>query len=204
MAFACALLTRRAAAADFQDSTALVREKAEREAYGRFFYRFPNGESGADVYDRLTVFEDHLVRDIDAGRFPEGTQLVLVTHGLALRVFLARWFHWTTAEYESVYNPPNCTPLVMERAAAAGADDATCALDGSACDPAGRAHTKNLYRLSAASLALLNGAEEGLREMLQPERAWQRTLGGDDRGWSDDDEEQCALPETDYAAAGEE
>lgn len=30
----------------------MAREKAERESYGRFFYRFPNGESGADVYDR--------------------------------------------------------------------------------------------------------------------------------------------------------
>jgi hypothetical protein len=26
--------------------------------------RFPNGESGADVYDRITQFEDHLTRDM--------------------------------------------------------------------------------------------------------------------------------------------
>ena len=26
--------------------------------------RFPNGESGADVYDRMTIFEDHLVRTL--------------------------------------------------------------------------------------------------------------------------------------------
>jgi hypothetical protein len=31
------------------------------------------------------VFMDHLVRDINAGRFPPGTSLVLVIHGLALR-----------------------------------------------------------------------------------------------------------------------
>lgn len=29
-------------------------EKAIRIRYGRFFYRFPNGESAADVYDRIT------------------------------------------------------------------------------------------------------------------------------------------------------
>lgn len=29
-------------------------EKAVRKRYGRFFYRFPNGESAADVYDRIT------------------------------------------------------------------------------------------------------------------------------------------------------
>jgi hypothetical protein len=49
-------------AADFQDSTRITREKAERNAYGRFFYRFPNGESGSDVYDRITLFEDHMAR----------------------------------------------------------------------------------------------------------------------------------------------
>jgi hypothetical protein len=34
------------------------------------------------------------VRDINAGRFANGTNLLLVTHGLALRIFLMRWFHW--------------------------------------------------------------------------------------------------------------
>lgn len=42
----------------------------------------------------MTIFEDHLVRDINAGRFAGNTSLVLVTHGLALRIFLMRWFHW--------------------------------------------------------------------------------------------------------------
>lgn len=53
---------------------------------------FPNGESGADVYDRITIFEDHMVRDINAGRFASNASLVLVSHGLALRVFLMRWW----------------------------------------------------------------------------------------------------------------
>ena len=44
--------------------------------FGRFFYRFPNGESGADTYDRITNFQDHMIRDIDAGRFPANAQLV--------------------------------------------------------------------------------------------------------------------------------
>ena len=35
-----------------QDAEWKKREKAERLRFGRFFYRFPNGESGADVYDR--------------------------------------------------------------------------------------------------------------------------------------------------------
>jgi hypothetical protein len=191
-------------AADFQDSTRITREKAERNAYGRFFYRFPNGESGSDVYDRITLFEDHMVRDIDKGRFPEGTHLVIVTHGLALRVFLARWYHWTTHEYESVFNPPNCTPLVMERSATSEADPEVCSLDGRSCDPTGVVHTKNLYRLTPASLAALAGATPSMGEMLLPETAWERTLAGAMRGWEDEDDEQCEVPPIDYYPIGEE
>jgi len=97
---------------NYQDVSEKQREKAERESYGRFFYRFPNGgESGADVYDRLTVFEDHLVRDVDAGRFTEDTSIVIVTHGLSLRIFLMRWNHWTVADYEECVGWPGCSAV---------------------------------------------------------------------------------------------
>lgn len=39
---------------NFQDREKMRYEKAIRMLYGRFFYRFPNGESAADVYDRIT------------------------------------------------------------------------------------------------------------------------------------------------------
>lgn len=53
---------------NFQDAEGKKREKADRLRFGRFYYRFPDGESGADVYDRLTIFEDH-VRDAQARNF---------------------------------------------------------------------------------------------------------------------------------------
>ena len=53
-----------------------------------------------------------MVRDINAGRFSGDTSLVLLTHGLALRIFLMRWFHWTVDQFLNVFNPPNCQPLV--------------------------------------------------------------------------------------------
>jgi len=31
---------------------------------------------------------------MNAGRYGEGCTVVLVTHGLAARIFLQRWFHW--------------------------------------------------------------------------------------------------------------
>lgn len=30
-----------------------------------------------------------------------------MTHGLAMRLFCMRWFHWTVAEFESLSNPGN-------------------------------------------------------------------------------------------------
>jgi len=84
-----------------QDMEGKEREKTERLRFGRFWYRFPHGESGADVYDRMTIFEDHMIRDINAGRFSNNTSLVLVTHGLALRIFLMRCEHPFTRKVTS-------------------------------------------------------------------------------------------------------
>lgn len=53
------------------------------------------------------VAQDHMIRDINAGRYSKNTSLVLVTHGLAARIFLMRWFHWTVDQFMEVFNPPN-------------------------------------------------------------------------------------------------
>lgn len=135
---------------NFQNAEGKRREKSERLRFGRFFYRFPNGESGADVYDRITIFEDHMVRDINAGRFSSNSSLVLLTHGLSLRIFLMRWFHWTVDEFLNVFNPPNAAPLVLER---------VCSKD-QAAGSLSWIHTKSLYRLSDESRKLLKGVTE--------------------------------------------
>ena len=33
---------------------------AERQRFGRFFYRFPDGEAGTDVFDRVATFLSYL------------------------------------------------------------------------------------------------------------------------------------------------
>lgn len=106
---------------NFQNEEQMKIEKATRARYGRFFYRFPNGESAADVYDRITGFRETLRTDIDIGRFqPPGKQspdmnLVLVSHGLTLRVFLMRWYKWTVEQFEGLHNIGNGKMVVMER-----------------------------------------------------------------------------------------
>lgn len=87
-----------------EDDTKLI--EAERNAYGTFFFRIPDGESGADVYDRCSGFLDTLYRDFEKPHFPANA--LLVTHGLTLRLLVMRWLHWSVEEFESLHNPRNC------------------------------------------------------------------------------------------------
>lgn len=86
----------------------------ERAAYGHFFYRIPNGESGADVYDRVSSFNGSLWR-----RFSEDNMAsvaILVTHGLCSRVFLMAWYHYSVEFFEDLRNINHCEFLVMKLA----------------------------------------------------------------------------------------
>mmetsp|Transcript_36786 Transcript_36786/g.59318 ORF Transcript_36786/g.59318 Transcript_36786/m.59318 type:complete len:328 (+) Transcript_36786:250-1233(+) len=85
--------------------------KVARKMYGRFFYRFKNGEAGLDVYSRISSFIGTLRRD----HLEENSTIVIVTHGLALRLFLMRYFQWTVEQFEATHTPPHCGLAVMER-----------------------------------------------------------------------------------------
>ncbi|MEV7380886.1 histidine phosphatase family protein [Streptomyces lydicus] len=90
---------------NWQDRDDVRRQKAYRDAYGHFFYRFAQGESGADVYDRVGAFLESLWRSFEDPHHPQN--VLLVTHGLTMRLFCMRWFHWSVAEFESLSNPGN-------------------------------------------------------------------------------------------------
>ena len=92
-----------------EETERLWRERAE---YGHFFYRIPNGESGADVYDRVSSFNGSLWR-----RFSEDNMAsvaILVTHGLCSRVFLMAWYHYSVEFFEDLRNINHCEFLVMK------------------------------------------------------------------------------------------
>lgn len=85
----------------------------ERDRFSTFYYRIPDGESGADVYDRISTFLETLYRDFEKPDYPEN--VLIVTHGFALRVFLMRWFHWSVEEFEGLHNPRNCQIVMLEK-----------------------------------------------------------------------------------------
>ena len=99
-------------------------QRGQRQLFGRFFYRFRDGESAADVYDRVSGFRDTLLADIENGRFARirendgslsDTNVVIVTHGISLRVFLMRWFKMDIKQFEKMRNPENAEPVVLTR-----------------------------------------------------------------------------------------
>lgn len=100
---------------NYQNVSSMNDVMEERKNYGHFFYRFPQGESAADVYDRVASFQESLFRKFE--RRTEANHrdvVVLVTHGIFARIFLMKWFRWTYEEYESFINVPNGCLIVIE------------------------------------------------------------------------------------------
>jgi broad specificity phosphatase PhoE len=85
----------------------------QRNKYGSFFFRLPNGESCADVFDRVSGFMSSMHRAFDKLDFPDNT--LLITHGCLIRVFLMRWFRWDYTYFQKINNPANCSIVLLEK-----------------------------------------------------------------------------------------
>jgi broad specificity phosphatase PhoE len=79
------------------------------ERHSRFFYRIPDGESGADVFDRLCSFLEMLARENTA------QTVVISTHGMTGMVLLMRLLGWSVEEYERCEWFVNCGYVQLER-----------------------------------------------------------------------------------------
>lgn len=93
-----------------EDEARLKYEDRKRHSY--FFYRIENGESGADVYDRISTFLETLYRDFSQDNWTDS--LVISTHGITALVFLMRYFHWSYEQYEEAEKFFNCGFVVLE------------------------------------------------------------------------------------------
>jgi broad specificity phosphatase PhoE len=87
--------------------------RQEQKKVGRFWYRFPTGESGADVYDRVKSWWTESVATVNVrvGYEPVDA-LVVVTHGLTMRFVLMQLFSWSPTTFHSVWNAGNCDMYV--------------------------------------------------------------------------------------------
>mmetsp|Transcript_62769 Transcript_62769/g.172410 ORF Transcript_62769/g.172410 Transcript_62769/m.172410 type:complete len:388 (+) Transcript_62769:129-1292(+) len=117
---------------NFQQRDEMQFHRATASEVGRFWYRRPTGESGADVYDRASSFWDDLLAgagttSLDMRFEPierrlrstgeADDALLVVTHGLTMRLLLMRYFGWSPQTFDAVYNPGNANVWVLKKVA---------------------------------------------------------------------------------------
>ncbi|MDT8914445.1 histidine phosphatase family protein [Amycolatopsis sp. PS_44_ISF1] len=95
---------------NLQDPREQQVQRQRRDEFGHFFYRLPHGESGADVDDRVAAFLAEL--SARGGDHPE--TVLIVSHGLTMRLLCRRLFGWSIELFESLSNPRTCEHRVLE------------------------------------------------------------------------------------------
>jgi broad specificity phosphatase PhoE len=97
---------------NLQDPVEQEIQKLKRHEFGHFFYRLAHGESGADVDDRVAAFLADLKESMRADPAHPAT-LLLVTHGLTMRLLCRRVFSWSVDLFESLSNPGQCETRML-------------------------------------------------------------------------------------------
>ena len=92
-------------------------ERIARSKYGRYFYQFREGESGLDVTLRAQAFTDRLFDHFRTGYYSTRPDLewnvLIVSHGLFMRVFLKAFLRKTVADFSRWYNYANCEMCIL-------------------------------------------------------------------------------------------
>jgi broad specificity phosphatase PhoE len=84
----------------------------EKKEFGAFYYRFQQGESPADAYDRASIFLETLYRSWEDNK---EQNLVIVCHGVMILVLLMRFFRINVDEYSSYDALLNGEIVCLER-----------------------------------------------------------------------------------------
>ena len=78
------------------------------DTLGIFYFRYPNGESRADVVERMSIF----IGKIHRSRYV--THLIFL-HGVTQRAFRMAWMNRSVEWFEAETNPRNASVLLVER-----------------------------------------------------------------------------------------
>jgi broad specificity phosphatase PhoE len=88
----------------------LGRLRRKRPIVGRFHYRFPNGESCADVYPRLKQWLSEKPFD----DYPDDSNIIMVTHAATMNVFQMIWENLPVSQFNDLPKPKNCGMIIYE------------------------------------------------------------------------------------------
>mmetsp|Transcript_14626 Transcript_14626/g.26222 ORF Transcript_14626/g.26222 Transcript_14626/m.26222 type:complete len:299 (+) Transcript_14626:100-996(+) len=85
----------------------------DSEAVGKFFYRWPGGESAADVHDRMSSFMETMYRKWQHVDRPDN--FVIITHSVCIQAWIHRWFHLDVETFNRLEKFKNGQIAVMEK-----------------------------------------------------------------------------------------
>ncbi|MCX8074534.1 MAG: phosphoglycerate mutase family protein [Clostridia bacterium] len=83
-------------------------KKMSSSPRGRFICEKPLGESNSKVYDRSSSFIETIFRDKDIDVH------IIISHGVFIRTFLMRFFHYDEDWYYAQKNPNNCSTILID------------------------------------------------------------------------------------------
>jgi len=94
------------------DSPEIKKLHSLKKDFGPFYYRFPEGESIADCYDRASLFVESLYRTWNDNL---ANNHVIVGHGMMILVTLSRLLRVPSDEFVDLDRLTNCEFIVLER-----------------------------------------------------------------------------------------
>ncbi len=90
------------------DPVRYAKRKRLTDNAGRFYFRYPGGESRADVTQRSSIF----IGKVHRSRYPHH---VVFLHGVTQRAFRMAWLNLSVDWFEEEPNPPNASVLLIRR-----------------------------------------------------------------------------------------
>ncbi len=91
-----------------RDPERWAKRRRMADTLGRFYFRYPNGESRADVVQRIVLFIGKLQRSRYRHHF-------VFLHGVTQRAFRMAWFNHPVQWFEAEANPPNASVVLARR-----------------------------------------------------------------------------------------
>jgi len=91
------------------------RQFKEQEEVGVYYYRFKNGESGADVSCRMSIFLQYLFRRILSIDYYSWDNIIVISHALTLKFFMMNFLNLPVSKFEQMKQLDNCKFWILEK-----------------------------------------------------------------------------------------
>jgi len=98
----------------------IEQQELMRPTHGYMFFRFHGGEAPSDCFDRCSAFLSTFHRQLCRS---QARQALIVSHGLTIRCFIARFFHLTVEQFYAMENPLNCNEIEIVRGGQNASDE---------------------------------------------------------------------------------